>query len=212
MDAIPGIPVHNIEYLKISASEKQMRGVLNKLGKAALLLAMPFVIGSNPSAEYLKRRRISETYNKPLQKVIELVKTPEQAQEYCSKYLRYADDFDTYHSFDYWASFESTHRKRKGDCEDAAIAAYVLLEDEYIPYLILLKTGKKYHIVCAYQDMSGKWGAVSIGESEFRPPEYTFESLIKSFRDYDYCGIVSLSGDMVRGKNNLLEGQTAGSR
>lgn len=136
-----------------------------------------------------KNAKINKYKKLSIEQVIKAVSTPEQAAEYCLS-LESASDSELYGEPDYWASFKKTHSTQRGDCEDAAIAAAVLLSDDgYKPLLLELEEfwepGKsiKAHIVYVYKK-KGLWGSIGINSSDVQPARYkTLDSLAKKLID-----------------------------
>ena len=149
---------------------------------------------------------------------VKQISKPEEAQAWLENVLTYKRDPVLYGQDDFWAPCALTYKLRAGDCEDYAICAATLMDNDISQgYIIYIDNpGKKdaddpdkpesAHAVFAYK-MNNKWGILSNGHSEYRPPE--FSSLHEALRDslsyrysryviYDYAGV-----DIVNGNESL---------
>ncbi len=121
----------------------------------------------DPRVEAVKQRYSG----KSLDEVIEMVKTPEEAQEFLSCCMTYQDDKDNYDVAEYFASPAQTFKRKSGDCEDYAILAAALLKDNgYPPPVLIVDQLNVYrHAVFIYQ-REGKYGVISNSSLEFCLP------------------------------------------
>ncbi|MEK6939390.1 MAG: transglutaminase-like domain-containing protein [Nanoarchaeota archaeon] len=147
---------------------------------------------------------------------VKQISRPEEAQQWLEAVLTYEHDDKLYGEDDFWAPCALTYQLKKGDCEDYAICAAALLDNDIQQgYLIVIykpprpendKTPDSAHAVFAYK-VNDRWGILSNGRSEYRAP--TFSTLYEALRDslsyrynryeiYDYSGV-----DIVNGNSSL---------
>ena len=138
----------------------------------------PIEKSKNTKTKKAKSKRIIDYSKLTWQEAIVQVQTPEQAQDYLYRHLKYWED----HHYD---SFKTNHNDRRGVCLDYAIAAAALLSDNNYPPLILHMNSKKKvgHAVFLY-NLDGKYFA--LGTTPMTKGYDSINELIKAFpRVYD---------------------------
>lgn len=171
---------------------------IKELSLAALVLS---VIGcSTPPKISPERSYEEQVENMSFEQVIRAIKTPEQAQKYLMNFLESKLDSEIYDIEDYIASFKKTHKIRKGDCEDGAIAAAALLSDNgYLPLLLrmyvhfpLFSSIGFSHGIYVYKE-NNLWGSLGINEGDYRRPKFeTLDELVASHKYFMYS-VVNLN-------------------
>lgn len=158
--------------------------------------------------DYTKRELVERKYkDKSYQEVIDIIKTPREAQDYCSYYLRYQYDKELYGSEDYWATFNLTHKNRAGDCDDGALAAAALLQDNgYEPLILSMSSYSEGHAVYLYKK-DGKYGSIGINSTDYHEPKFdSLDSLVNTFRPtlfkkYEYYYVINVNDCLKQGDN-----------
>ena len=147
----------------------------------------------------------------PLPSEIMAISTPEKTQEWLKENLTYKRDMVLHSLDDFWAPCALTYQLRAGDCDDYAICAAAILQDDilegYIIYLDHFDRTKGAHAVFAYH-LNGQWGIISNNNSEFRKPLYSTldQALFDSVGDkYNYYKIYDYSKASLANGNNDLE-------
>lgn len=160
-----------------------IKGLKNSaLALAGILLASTSVADHSQyhKIEYPKNRHeITLPSRESLEKVIGEIETPEQALEYLSKFKVLAEGGDDklYGRKDFWASLLYFVANQAGDCEDFAIAAATLLEDDgYKPTLVAMHDAEKIlpdHVVVILEK-DGNYRFLTAGNAQ-RPKMYLSE-------------------------------------
>ncbi|MFH1770285.1 MAG: hypothetical protein ABH828_01890 [archaeon] len=144
-----------------------------------------------------KRAEVGALYDgKTHQEVMNMVKTPEQARDYCIYYLNYQHDDVTYGVGDYWASFKEVHNEKKDDCDGGAVAACATLDRDVNAWFAMM-TGDSTvgHAITIYQgvDKHGEpaYGTIGINKGDYTEPRFkSAEDIMKYYNhamgsDYD---------------------------
>ncbi len=137
------------------------------------------------------------------------ISTAQEAQQWLDTVLTYQRDPILHGKKDFWAPCALTYALRKGDCEDYAICAAALLENDidegYIIY-ISHPDRESAHAVFAY-NMNGYWGINSNDRDQYRAPQFLSlheavrDSLSKNYSEYviySYQGV-----DLINGNQDL---------
>jgi len=158
---------------------------------------------------YIKRKEAYERFSKMDYKTaIKDVKTPEDARLYTSFFIKPADDYKNYKSYDYFAPFEEIHKRKKDDCDGGAIAACALLYDDgYEPlFLAMYRKNKNIgHAIYVYK-RDGKWGSIGINKSDWNEPKFdSVKELVASFGydEYTLYDLDKIGHDWINGNENL---------
>ena len=137
------------------------------------------------------------------------ISTPQETQQWLDTVLTYERDPILHGTKDFWAPCSLTYALRKGDCEDYAICAAALLENDVEQgYIIYINNpGKdKAHAVFAYR-INGHWGINSNNRSEYRlPTSSSLRSILidaladdyTNYSIYDYQEV-----DLINGNQDL---------
>jgi len=116
--------------------------------------------------------RVKEIAKMEYWEVIERINNPNDAAIYCSRVLKYGkagEDGKPYDTDvwgrDFWQSFKITHENpsKEGDCDDIAIAAAALLQDNGFPPYVLfyvVEEEEKGHMVFIYKDKNDRLGTI----------------------------------------------------
>ncbi len=105
----------------------------------------------------------------------------EGIMNYCSNEIFYVSDSFSHNTREYWQSFKETYKRKTGDCEDAAIAAAVMLKHFNIkPYILILSNDSGGHATTIYKTDKGKYGSIGINNSDCQYPKKGLDSLINS--------------------------------
>lgn len=114
--------------------------------------------------------KIKSMAKKDYKTVIAELKTPVEVKFYCGMVLKYESDEKLYGAAEYWPSFKRIHKRKRGDCDDGAIAAAAILSDDgFPPYILCLSRGsdnKSGHAVFLYKDKRGLFGSMGINARE----------------------------------------------
>ena len=157
-----------------------------------------------PIARPIKQLKEPIDYGKlTWQEAIKYVQTPEQAQDYLDRHFR--PDFDEAFGPErnkIGESFKYNHSRAKGLCLDyATIAAALLSDDGYPPFLLVVRTSddSSKHAVYLYRTKAG-YGA--LGQFSLKPLP-SLDKLIYSIRgkylsEYDKYMIVNLDKNFPR--------------
>lgn len=116
--------------------------------------------------------KVAEYKSLSYEQVIKTVSTPEQAQWYVENCITpFSEDDD---EFLVRHSFRLTHETGRGDCDDAAVAAAAMLQDDGYPPKYMRLTGYSGgHVVYLYFDFKKElYGVVSIWPNEFSKPRF----------------------------------------
>ena len=119
---------------------------------------------------------------KPLSESIDEIDKPDNAEEWLQDNISYLSDQFNYGKEDLWASCNLTYQGKAGDCEDFAICAAALLQDDVEKgYLIDLTRGHGLpgHMIFAYQKNS-RWNVFS-DDHLYQTSSPTLSQLILDF-------------------------------
>jgi len=124
-----------------------------------------------------------------LEEVVDMISTPEEAQDYINYEIDYASEDvggrATPLNGASCQSFRKTFNRKRGVCRDGSIAVAAMLKDDgYLPYTLSVNwknsdNSLDAHSIFVYQK-NGKWGSAGISARDFSDPVYdSIEGLAK---------------------------------
>lgn len=190
--ATPGKVASPIER-KIETYNK--REILNLLPNNRFGSHLPRIMRHYGQNEVLKAiQKVHSVANKDYQTVIRTLSTPLEATVYCLGFLEFKTDEKLHGKENYFAPFRVTHKLKKGDCDDFAIAAAAILSDDgYDCTSIMIDRGKRneksvdLHMVFIYQDpITKKYGTIGSHGHDItyneNSPEHTVDAISRNSR------------------------------
>src|SRR3989344_7470829 len=139
------------------------------------------------------------------------ISTPQETQKWLENKnnITYRFDPQMFGEEDFWAPCALTYALKAGDCEDYAICAAALLQDNVQEGFIIYldhPTNKSAHAVFAYK-FNGYWVINSNIDTEFRSPQYS--SLVEALQNsvganYSVYTIFGYEGvDLINGNESI---------
>ncbi len=122
--------------------------------------------------------------------VVRTLNTPLEVAIYTTRVLHYTADRRLYGVPEYWASFRVTNRTKRGDCEDAALAAAAILGDDERELLLLrmydprARKSTLHHVVqlLRRRTPAGEtYMTLGINDGDILPRASSLEAVISSF-------------------------------
>jgi hypothetical protein len=122
------------------------------------------------------------------------ISSPEALAKFMKHNFKYAPDRRLFHEDEYWQSPEEMLERRQGDCEDYALFAKAILEQNGMSASVVsVYWAADAHTVAVFEQ-NGKWGIFDLADLHYVDAA-TMADLAKTIRhDWHYLGIMRQEG------------------
>ena len=124
------------------------------------------------------------------------LKTPEALEKYMKNNLIYRSDRSIFGQDDYWQTPQEMFERGTGDCEDFALFAQAVLQQNgYTAFLLSVYWNEDAHTVAVFEK-DGQWGIFNLDKLKYTGAS-TMEGLGKAVRKHwSYLGIMRQEGNL----------------
>ena len=136
----------------------------------------------------------SQTAAVSIETIAQQISSPEVLAQFMKHNFKFVSDRQLFHEDEYWQTPEEMLERRQGDCEDYALFAKAVLEQNGITaYVVSVYWADDAHTVAVFED-SGKWGILDLATLRYVDAA-TMADLAKSIRpDWHYLGMMRQEG------------------